>query len=167
MTTKKPILLIGLRPELIDFEAVGMPDLSAPQVRAGIAAQQAALAQAGYEYHSALLDLGETAEAQVREALTAREYACVVIGAGLRVPPPHLTLFEKVLNLVHEHAPRSKICFNTSPSDSLDAVRRWALQPADRAASSEQAAALAPRLDSVGEARGGRVEALMAGDAPI
>jgi hypothetical protein len=125
MTTNKHVLLIGLRPEVIDFEAIGMPDLSADQVRAGIAASQASLRQAGYEPHDALIDLGETAEAQVREALAKREYACVIIGAGLRVPPPHLVLFEKVLNLVHEHAPRSKICFNTKPTDSLDAARRW------------------------------------------
>ena len=125
MTTNKHVLLIGLRPEVLDFEAIGMPHLSADEVRSGIASSQVALRQAGYETHNALIDLGETAEAQVRSALAEREYACVVIGAGLRVPPPHLTLFEKMLNLVHELAPRSKICFNTKPTDSLDAVRRW------------------------------------------
>lgn len=125
MTTNKHVLLIGLKPEVIDFKAIGMPHLSADEVRAGIAAGQAAFRQAGYEPHNALIDLGETAEAQVREALAKREYACVVIGAGLRVPPPHLALFEKVLNLVHEHAPRSKICFNTKPTDSLEAAQRW------------------------------------------
>jgi isocitrate lyase len=41
---------------------------------------------------------------------------------GLRPPPPHLELFENVINFIHEQAPRSKIGFNTSPSDSLKAV---------------------------------------------
>jgi ketopantoate hydroxymethyltransferase len=48
----------------------------------------------------------------------------VLIGAGLRAAP-QLLLFEKLLNLVHEHAPRAKICFNTTPADSTEAVRRW------------------------------------------
>ncbi|HEU4539346.1 MAG TPA: hypothetical protein VFS00_34740 [Polyangiaceae bacterium] len=125
MTTKTPVLLIGLRPEIIDPNVINTFGLTAEDVRAGIAAQEVAFKAAGFEPHRALIDMGETAEAQVREALTQREYACVVIGAGLRVPPPHLALFEKVLNLVHELAPRSKIAFNTSPSDSLAAAQRW------------------------------------------
>lgn len=125
MTTKKPVLLIGLRPELIDPKVINTFNVTPEEVRAAIAAQQSAFKAAGFEPYDALIDMGETAEAQVREALTQREYACVVIGAGLRVPPPHFALFEKVLNLVHELAPRSKICFNTNPSDSLAAAQRW------------------------------------------
>ena len=34
-------------------------------------------------------------------------------------------LFEKVVNLVHELAPDARICFNTTPADSVEAVRRW------------------------------------------
>jgi hypothetical protein len=49
----------------------------------------------------------------------------VVIGAGLRVPPERMLLFEKVLNLVHRLAPRASICFNTTPADTAEAVRRW------------------------------------------
>jgi hypothetical protein len=47
-----------------------------------------------------------------------------MIGAGLRAPP-QLLLFEKLLNLIHERAPRAKICFNTNPADSAEAVQRW------------------------------------------
>jgi hypothetical protein len=36
-----------------------------------------------------------------------------------------LPLFEKILNLVHTLAPDAKICFNTNPSDTLEAVQRW------------------------------------------
>jgi hypothetical protein len=49
----------------------------------------------------------------------------VLIGAGLRQPGERLLLFEKIINLVHELAPNTRICFNTMPADSVDAVRRW------------------------------------------
>ena len=32
---------------------------------------------------------------------------------------------EKLLNLVHERAPHARLCFNTTPADSTEAVRRW------------------------------------------
>ncbi|MGB5624906.1 MAG: hypothetical protein WBM61_04175 [Woeseiaceae bacterium] len=34
-------------------------------------------------------------------------------------------LFEKLVNLLHEKAPGAKICFDTGPTDSVDAVKRW------------------------------------------
>src|SRR5262245_59468321 len=37
----------------------------------------------------------------------------------------HFLLFEKLINVIHEHAPQAKICFNTLPSDTADAVKRW------------------------------------------
>jgi hypothetical protein len=123
MEPNKSVLLIGLVPELVDFSA--MPDLNAEKVRAGLAAEHRRIAAAGYDPHQLLIDMGETAEAVVGAELGQREYACVVFGAGLRVPPPHLRLFEKVLNVVHANAPRAKLVFNTSPVDSLDAIRRW------------------------------------------
>jgi hypothetical protein len=46
-----------------------------------------------------------------------------MIGAGLRAPS-QLLLFEKLINLVHERAPRAAICFNTSPADTVEAVQR-------------------------------------------
>jgi hypothetical protein len=30
-----------------------------------------------------------------------------------------------VLNLVHALAPNARICFNTNPGDTAEAVRRW------------------------------------------
>jgi hypothetical protein len=48
-----------------------------------------------------------------------------MIGAGVRANPSNLLLFEKLINVVHEHAPQAKICFNTVPSDTADAVKRW------------------------------------------
>jgi hypothetical protein len=49
----------------------------------------------------------------------------VVIGAGLRTHPEHFFLFEQLVNVVHACAPAAKLCFNTRPTDTLDAVQRW------------------------------------------
>ncbi len=50
----------------------------------------------------------------------------VEIGAGVRTIPIYLLYFEKIVNLVHEFAPPSaKICFNTTPADTVPAIERW------------------------------------------
>jgi hypothetical protein len=49
-----------------------------------------------------------------------------MIGAGLRIVPPYFLLFEKLINVIHRHALAStKLCFNTNPADTADAVQRW------------------------------------------
>jgi hypothetical protein len=53
------------------------------------------------------------------------KWDCVVIGAGVRLPPQGLGLFEAVVNAVHRGAPASTIAFNTVPEDSADAAARW------------------------------------------
>jgi hypothetical protein len=40
----------------------------------------------------------------VVHALTSEHVDCVVIGAGLRLPPDHLVLVEAILNVVHRRA---------------------------------------------------------------
>ena len=44
---------------------------------------------------------------------------------GIRVPPPQFSLFEKLINVIHKGAPQAKLCFNTNPGDTADAVLRW------------------------------------------
>lgn len=60
----------------------------------------------------------------VAQRLEGLPFDCVLIGAGLRAPA-QLLLFEKLLNLVHVRAPNAKICFNSTPADSAEAVQRW------------------------------------------
>jgi hypothetical protein len=57
--------------------------------------------------------------------LSRQDYVCVVIGGGIRRPEPLLELFEKVVNLVRQHAPDAAIAFNNSPEDCADAALRW------------------------------------------
>jgi hypothetical protein len=120
---KPRVLYIGLDPTLLDPES--MPGFDAASVQAGVDRAIADLAEGGFEPRWCPVDRGETAEAVVVAELERERYEAVVIGAGLRVAPPHFHLFEQLLNAVHAHAPAAKICFNTRPTDTLDAVRRW------------------------------------------
>jgi hypothetical protein len=116
------VLALGLDPAQMDLSE--FPQLTPALVQSFIDAQLERMRQAGYEVHNCLVDLGTTAAAVTETQLRARSYDCVMIGAGLR-DVKQLLLFEKLLNLVHELAPTAKICFNTSPKDSLEAVLRW------------------------------------------
>ena len=120
---RKTVLAIGIDPAFVDFSA--FPGYTPELLRNYIDGQIERLRELGYEAESCLIDLGETAEAVVAKALRSKQFDCVVIGAGLRQPPEHLVLFETVLNLVHALAPNARICFNTTPADTAEAVRRW------------------------------------------
>jgi hypothetical protein len=72
-----------------------------------------------------LTDTGETAEDVVRSRLRKKQFDCIIIGAGIRAVATYFLLFEKLINVVHENAPQAKICFNTTPNDSPEAVQRW------------------------------------------
>jgi len=124
----KSVVIIGLDPSLIDFSSqdfAGFPSLTAEKVMAGITAAEEGLKALGYDAQHCHIDFGQTAEAVVTAALQKKCYDCILIGAGVRAVPSNLILFEKLINVIHEHAPHSKICFNTNPSDTLDALRRW------------------------------------------
>ncbi|MEO5730851.1 MAG: hypothetical protein ABI134_21905 [Byssovorax sp.] len=124
----KRVLLIGLLPSAVDFSSLAssaFPDLTPEKLFLGIQAQEKGLRDLGFELTNCLVDAGETAEAVTLAALQARAYDVVVIGAGVRTLPAHFLLFERLLNLVHEHAPKARICFNTRPEDTQAAVLRW------------------------------------------
>jgi hypothetical protein len=120
---KKTVLAIGNDPAFVDFSA--LPGYSPDLLRSYIDSQIERLCSLGYDAGSCLIDLGDTAEAVVAKALRSKRLDCVVIGAGLRQPPERLHLFETVLNLVHALAPNARICFNTNPADTAEAVQRW------------------------------------------
>lgn len=121
------ILLIGFDPALVDFSS--MPGLDAEKVGRTLRAQEQRLRDLGFDAEWCLTDLGETAEAVVRAALAAKPCDVVLIGAGVRAMPAHFALFERLINVVHEGAPRAKICFNTRPDDTEEAVLRWIAAP--------------------------------------
>lgn len=126
--TKKSVLIIGLDPVLIDFSSpdfAAFPGLDAAKVLAAVKADGDHLSSLGYDVNVCLTDFGETAEAVALEHLRRKPFDCVMIGAGVRAVPRHFLLFEKLINIVHVNAPQAKLCFNTKPSDTAEAVQRW------------------------------------------
>jgi hypothetical protein len=126
MKNNPRVLVTGLDPEVVDFSRVPVPGLTKEILVAQLAAEHTRLAALGYRVRMLYLDAGETAEAVLRQALTEERYDCIMIGAGVRLPPHHFLLFEKLVNVVHRHAPpATRICFNTRPDDTVEAVQRW------------------------------------------
>jgi hypothetical protein len=126
MTDKRSVLVVGLDPTLIDFSQPGYPPgMSTTKVLAGIKSSEDELTRLGYSVQTCLTDFGETAETVVQNQLKQKRFDCVLIGAGVRTNPNNFMLFEKLINVVHEHAPQAKLCFNQLPSDIAEAVKRW------------------------------------------
>ena len=125
MGTKK-VLIIGIDPKLIDVNLATSSGWDANRVKAVAQEAKNKLKELGYEVQNCLVDLGDTAESVVSDTLSRENIECIMIGAGVRILPQHTVLFEKIINAVHQKAPHSsKICFNTNPGDSADAVLRW------------------------------------------
>tara|TARA_R110002049_G_scaffold48815_1_gene140243 strand:- start:370 stop:741 length:372 start_codon:yes stop_codon:yes gene_type:complete len=119
----KNVLLIGLDPDVVNYER--WPGLTADKLVKGFQADAAKFKALGHEASVCFVDHGQTAEATVGEALSKASYDCILIGAGVRTDPDEFLLFEKLVNVVHVRAPAARICFNTGPTDSVDAVLRW------------------------------------------
>ncbi|MGD9670841.1 MAG: hypothetical protein AB7U75_17655 [Hyphomicrobiaceae bacterium] len=126
MASRLSVLLVGLDPDIVDYSKSPVPGLTAAKVRAAVEAESSKLESLGYSVKSLYVDDGKTAEAVLANTLAADKYDCIMMGAGLRIVPPYFLLFEKLINVMHRQAPAStKICFNTNPSDTAAAVRRW------------------------------------------
>ena len=119
----KNVLLIGLDPAVVNYDK--WPGLTAEKLEAGLRRDEDTLTDSGYDANLCFIDHGETAEDTIRTELESVEYHCVLIGAGVRTDPDEFILFEKAINIVHEYAPQARICFNTGPTDSVAAVKRW------------------------------------------
>jgi hypothetical protein len=124
---KKKVLLLGIDPKFIDVNLATSTGWDANRVKAVAQEENNKLTDLGYEPQICFIDLGETAESVVSDRLSRENFDCIMIGAGIRLVPQHTVLFEKIINSVHQKAPpSSKICFNTNPGDSAEAVLRWA-----------------------------------------
>jgi hypothetical protein len=126
ITAPEPrVLVIGLDP----YRVPGPWD-PAP-VADAIAVGMARFATAGIAVESCLfgLDGSDDIEAVVTEALDSRPWDVIVVGGGVRKPEDQLELFERIVNLVHRHAPDAAIAFNSTAGDTYDAAARWLQTP--------------------------------------
>lgn len=120
------ILLLGLDPETVDYSDPALPPgMTAEKVRAGIAVAVKQFTDRGWESDVGFIRPDETAGPTVERRLRSTNYDCVVVGAGVRLPPRNLALFEVVINAIRKAAPGAAIAFNTRPDDSADAAARW------------------------------------------
>jgi hypothetical protein len=120
------VVLVGYIPEAVDFSDPALPPgMTAEKIHAGIAIAMQQFAERGWEGDLCLVRPDETAGSAVERHLSAKSYDCVVIGAGVRLPPRGLALFEVIINAVHKAAPTAAIAFNTVPQDTADAAARW------------------------------------------
>ena len=125
MQTKK-VLFIGQQPETVDFSDPALPPgFNAEKIHAGIAAGMAQMQERGWAADLCLVKPDASATTDVAAYLARTHYDAVVIGGGLRIPPPSLLLFERLVNAVHKGAPQAAIAFNTTPQDTADAAARW------------------------------------------
>jgi hypothetical protein len=119
------ILFVGQQPETVDFSDPALPPgFDAAKINAGIAVAVAKIAERGWQGDLCMIPPDETAAAMLEKQLRRSSYDCVVIGAGLRLPPKGLPLFEMVVNAVHRAAPQATIAFNTRPEDTAEAAAR-------------------------------------------
>lgn len=120
------ILLVGLEPETVDFSDPALPPgMTAEKIRTGVADAMKQLSERGWEGDVGYIRPDETVGPTLERMLASKRYDCVVVGAGVRLPPKYLVLFEAVINAIHKAAPQAVIAFNTRPDDSADAAARW------------------------------------------
>ena len=120
------VLFVGQTPETVDFNDPALPPgLNAEKIHAGIAVAAAKIAERGWAGDICNIPPDDDGIATLEKQLASATYDCVVIGAGLRLPPKGLLMFEKVVNAVHKAAPGSAIAFNTRPEDTAEAADRW------------------------------------------
>lgn len=119
------ILFVGQKPETVDFSDPALPHgFDADKINAGIAIAVGKIAERGWQGDTCMITPDDAGRAMLEQQLAGAAYDCVVIGAGLRIPPKGLTLFETVVNVVHKAAPGAAIAFNTRPEDTADAATR-------------------------------------------
>jgi hypothetical protein len=120
------VLFVGQKPETVDFSDPAIPPgFNAEKIHAGIAIAMAKMAERGWQADACMIPPDETGGLMLEKQLAATTYDCVVIGAGIRLPPKSVLLLETVINAVRKAARNAPIAFNTRPEDTAEAAARW------------------------------------------
>ena len=87
----KRVLLVGLDPATVDFSDPALPPgMTAEKIHAGVKLVLADMTERGWVAENCFINPDETAVPTVERRLAAGRYDCVVIGAGVRLPPSRL-----------------------------------------------------------------------------
>jgi hypothetical protein len=123
----KHVVMVGLEPDVVDYSDPAyaiFPGVNAKVLRESLEKERAGLVALGYDAIYSFWDNSEGAEAKFIDNLRTHRPDCVMIGAGVRLNPKLTGLFEQLVNLVRQHAPQSRLCFNSGPYDTAKAVQR-------------------------------------------
>lgn len=129
MASKLPaetrVLSIGINPQALDYST--LPDgVDEAWLSDRIERGNAALREAGFDFVPCLVDTSpDAAEAKIRAHLQDAQFGLAMIGGGIRLMPEHTELFERIVDVLHEESPGIRLCFNTAPDNTADALRRW------------------------------------------
>lgn len=115
--------MVGWHPTVVDYAKY--PGLTADKLERALRADEQRLNDIGCDTSIHFIMNAETAEGLLSDRLSENSYDVILIGAGVRKDDDHFLVFERILNAIHEYAPNSKIAFNTGPTDSDVAIRRW------------------------------------------
>src|SRR5438045_6657818 len=97
------VLLVGHDRDTVDFSDPALPPgMTAEKVHAGIEVAMKQFASRGWDANVCLIRPDRTAGPTVERQLASANYDCVVIGAGVRLPPRLLAIFEEVINAVRK-----------------------------------------------------------------
>ena len=120
------VLFVGQQPETVDFNDPTLPPgLTAEKIQVGIDLADSQMMAQGWDGDLCMISPDEAGLQRLADQLRAKVYDCVIVGAGLRLPPKGLLLFEKIINLIHTQMPHAAIAFNTQPEDTAEAAARW------------------------------------------
>ncbi|HUZ63816.1 MAG TPA: hypothetical protein VMU82_08905 [Acetobacteraceae bacterium] len=120
------VLFVGQKPETVDFSDPSLPPgFDAKKINAGIDIAEATMTERGWDADLCMIAPDDTGIATLAAQLAKTDYDCVVVGGGLRLPPKSLPFFERVVNAVHQGAPKAAIAFNTRPEDTAEVAARW------------------------------------------
>jgi hypothetical protein len=119
----KKVLMIGWHPSAVNYAKY--PGLTPEKLEASLRADEAGLKALGYDTHLAFIYTADTAAQDLERLLRGGSFDVVMVGAGVRKDDEHFLVFERLVNVIHEHAPKARIAFNTGPTDSEAAIRRW------------------------------------------
>lgn len=120
------ILFVGQQPETVDFSDPSLPPgFNAEKINEGIRIAEATMTDRGWMGDLCMIAPDDSGVAVLAAQLAKGDYDCVVIGGGLRLPPKGLAFFERVVNAIHQGAPKAAIAFNTRPQDTAEAAARW------------------------------------------